>query len=56
MQLFVNGTSTGAKDLVDATVLNVAACGSSGTGNGTGGPPVTGGGASLIPVRLVRNP
>jgi hypothetical protein len=36
--------------------VNIAACNASGNGNGNGGPPVTGGGATLIPVRLVRNP
>jgi hypothetical protein len=56
MQLFINDVNNGSKDLVDATVLNVVACSSSGGGNGTPGPPVTGGGATLIPVRLVRNP
>ena len=56
MQLFVTDVANGSKDLVNAKVLNVVACGSSGNGNGNGGPPVTGGAATLIPVRLVRNP
>ena len=56
MQLFVENVAGGAKDLVNARVMNVVACGSSGNGNGNGGPPVTGGAATLIPVRLVRNP
>ncbi|HKU21460.1 MAG TPA: hypothetical protein VJQ50_10635, partial [Terriglobales bacterium] len=56
MQLFVRDVSGNNKDLVDATVMNVAACSASGSGSGNGGPPVTGGGATLIPVRLVRNP
>ncbi|HLX75060.1 MAG TPA: pilus assembly protein TadG-related protein [Terriglobales bacterium] len=56
MQLFIDQTSSGAKDIVDAHIVNIAACSASGNGNGNGGPPVTGGGATLIPVRLVRNP
>jgi len=56
MQLFIDQASSGSKDLVDAHIVNIAACSSSGNGNGNGGPPVTGGGATLIPVRLVRNP
>ncbi len=56
MQLFIVQTSKGVNDLVDARIVNIAACNSSGNGNGNGGPPVTGGGATLIPVRLVRNP
>jgi len=56
MQLFIDQTSAGASDIVDAHIVNIAACNASGNGNGNGGPPVTGGGATLIPVRLVRNP
>ncbi len=55
LQLFVKDVvHSGPDDNIDTVILNVVACGSnSGTGNG---PPVTGGAATLIPVRLVRNP
>ena len=56
MELFIDSTGAGVNDLVNAHIVNIAACNSSGNGNGNGGPPVTGGGATLIPVRLVRNP
>lgn len=54
MQLFIRDVSSGAD--VNAVILNVVACSGSSSGSGSGGPPVGGNSATLIPVRLVRNP
>jgi len=54
MQLFIQ-SMTGQAD-INAVVLNVVACPGSNNGGGSGGPPVGGNSATLIPVRLVRNP
>lgn len=53
MQLFIQNI-TGQAD-VNAVILNVVACNGSASGGGSG-PPVGGTSATLIPVRLVRNP
>ncbi len=57
LQMFVTDVTGGAE--VSGYILNVSGCGSVGgtCGTpGTSGGSVTGGGGSLIPVRLVRNP
>ena len=56
MQVFIKYVDhSGSDDQVTATILNVAGCNGAG-GGGSGGPPVTGGGNTLVPIRLVRNP
>jgi hypothetical protein len=65
LQVFIEGVDKTAQGLVTATILNVAGCGGGGVGGGSGGGcgsggsgggggPVTGGGGTLLPVRLVR--
>jgi Flp pilus assembly protein TadG len=57
MQVFINYvTHNGTDDAINAYILNIAVCQSGGScGNGGGGAgTVSGGGQSLIPVRIVR--
>ncbi len=54
MQMFVKG-EVPPQATVNAYVMNVAGCGTGGSGGGGGGAPVTSGGASPIPVRLIHN-
>ncbi len=48
MQLFINDVDVQGN--ITATILNVAGCGN----NPSTGPPVSGGGFSPIPVRLIH--
>jgi hypothetical protein len=66
LQVFLTQVSDGSKGQLCGTtqmqdsdacgvVLNIVGCGTTG-GNCTGAGTVSGGGGSLIPIRLVRNP
>jgi len=49
MQLGIQAVRKPSKGVVDAVILNVSGCGSA-----TGGTPISGGGVSPIPVRLIQ--
>lgn len=54
MQMFIKD-ETNPQGTVDAYILKISSCGSS-SGGGGGGGTITGGGTSLVPVRLVTPP
>ena len=54
LQMFIKQVSGNAN--VTAVILNVSGCGTLGGTCSPGSGSVSGGGASLIPIRLVRNP
>ena len=51
LQLFVNWVGPGASEDMNAFIVNVIGCGT----NTASGAPVSGGGVSPIPVRLIHN-
>jgi hypothetical protein len=51
MQVFVEQTNSPDADVV-ATILNISGCG---TNVNTGLTPISGGGVSSVPVRLIHN-
>jgi len=55
LQLFIQNQDSKNQGTVYGTIMNVTACGSGGSGNGTGGTgPVIAPGGTSIPVRLIH--